>query len=130
MDDEEIHEHLAYLDGRSSENMHEAIAKLEASGVDIPGLMIKKYKISRRWADRASCVYHCMKYARTHEDAYELGIIALQDKSRAVRHRACMLLSATGRKEAIGHLEELLSDETSRNEALAVIDLLLNLKQT
>ena len=112
MDNEGVHEHLAYLDGRSSEDMHEAIAQLEALGVDIPGLMMKKYKISRRWADRASCVSHCIKYAGTHEDAYQIGIVALQDKSRAVRHKACMLLSATQKKEAIEHLEKLLPDQT------------------
>lgn len=126
---EEVHEYLAYLDGRSSAGMHEGIEKLEASGVDIPGLMMKRYKISRRWADRASCVYHCMKYAKTHEDAYQLGIIALQDKSKSVRHRACILLSATQRKEAVEHLELLLSDETSADEALAAMDVLLNLNQ-
>jgi hypothetical protein len=130
MDYEGVHEHLAYLDGRSSEDMHEAIAKLEELGVDIPGLMMKKYQISRRWADRASCVYHCIQYAVTHEEAYQVGIIALQDKSRAVRHKACMLLSAAQKKEAIEHLEKLLSDKTSRNDAVAAIDLLLNLKQT
>ena len=130
MDNEGVHEHLAYLDGRSSEDMHEAIATLEALGVDIPGLMIKKYKISRRWADRASCVYHCIKYARTHEDAYQVGITALQDKSRAVRHKACLLLSAAQKKEAIEHLEQLLSDKTSRNDAVAAIDVLSKLKHT
>jgi len=130
MDNEGVHEHLAYLDGRSSEDMHEAIATLEALGVDIPGLMMKKYRISRRWADRASCVYHCIKYARTHEDAYQVGITALQDKSRAVRHKACLLLSAAQKKEAIEHLEQLLSDKTSRNDAVAAIDVLSKLKHT
>ena len=130
MNNEGAHEYFAYLDGRSPTGMHERIEELEASGVDIPNLMMKMYKISRRWADRASCVYHCIKYATTHEDAYQLGIIALQDKSKSVRHRACILLSATQRKEAIEHLEVLLSDETSRDDALAAIEVLLNLNQT
>jgi hypothetical protein len=94
VNNEGVHEYLAYLDGRSSVGMKEGVEKLEALGVDIPGLMMKRYKFSRRWADRTSCVYHCMKYAKTHEDAYQLGIIALQDKSKTVRHQACMLLSA------------------------------------
>jgi hypothetical protein len=127
---EGVHEHLAYLDGRTSEDMRKAIAELEALGVDIPSLMMKKYKISRRWADRALCVHHCMKYAKTHEDAYQVGIIALLDKSRSVRRRACMLLSATQKKEAIEHLEGLLSDETSRDDVVAAIDVLSDLYQT
>ena len=127
MNDEKLHEYLAFLDGRSSAGMQEGIEKLEALGIDIPSLMMKQYKISRRWADRTSCVYHCIKYAKTHEDAYQVGIIALRDKSKTVRHQACMVLSAAQRKEAIEHLEELLSDETSRDDAVAAIDLLLNL---
>jgi hypothetical protein len=89
--------------------------------------MLKRYKFSRRWADRKSCVYHCIKYAKTHEDAYQVGIIALQDKSKTVCHQACLLLSAAQRKEAIEHLEELLSDEESRDDAVTAIDVLLNL---
>jgi hypothetical protein len=110
--------------------MHEGIEKLEALGVDIPSLMMKRYKFSRRWADRTSCVYHCIKYAMTNEDAYQVGIIALRDKSKTVRHQACMLLSAAQKKDAIEHLEELLSDETSRDDAVAAIGVLLNLNHT
>jgi HEAT repeat protein len=88
---------------------------------------MKRYKFSRRWADRASCVHHCMKYAKTNEDAYQVGIIALQDKSKTVRHQACMLLSAASKKNAIEPLEKLLSDEASRDDAAAAIDVLLNL---
>ena len=91
---------------------------------------MKKYRISRRWADRASCVYHCIKYAKTHENAYQVGIIALKDKSKTVRHQACMLLSAAQKKDAIEHLEELLADEASRDDAVAAIDVLLNLNHT
>ena len=130
MNNEGEHEYLAYLDGRSPAGMQEGIEKLEALGVDIPNLMMKRYKFSRRWADRTSCVFHCMQYAKTNEDAYQVGIIALQDKSKTVRHQACMLLSATQKKEAIEHLEELLSDEASRDDAAAAIYVLSNLNQT
>ena len=127
MNNEGVHEYLAYLDGRSPAGIQEGIEKLEALGVDIPSLMMKRYKFSRRWADRTSCVYHCIKYAKTNEDAYQVGIIALKDKSKTVRHQACLLLSAAQKPEAIEYLEELLSDEASRDDALAAIDVLLNL---
>jgi hypothetical protein len=127
VNNERVHEYLAYLDGRSAAGMQDGIEKLEALGVDIPDLMMKRYKFSRRWADRASCVYHCIKYAKTNGDAYQVGIIALQDKSKTVRHQACLLLSAAQKKEAIEHLEELISDEASRDDAVAAIDVLLNL---
>jgi hypothetical protein len=127
VNNERVHEYLAYLDGRSAAGMQDGIEKLEALGVDIPDLMMKRYKFSRRWADRASCVYHCIKYAKTNGDAYQVGIIALQDKSKTVRHQACLLLSAAQKKEAIEHLEELISDDASRDDAVAAIDVLLNL---
>jgi hypothetical protein len=127
VNNEGVHEYLAYLDGRSPAGVQEGIEKLEALGVDIPNLMMKRYKFSRRWADRASCVHHCMKYAETNEDAYQVGIIALRDKSKTVRHQACLLLSAASKKDAIEHLEKLLSDAASRDDAAAAIDVLLNL---
>ncbi len=125
MNDEKIYEYLDYLDGRSSADHHKAIAKLEALGANIPSLLLKKYKISRRWSDRASCVYHCIEYAKTDKDAYQIGIIALHDKSRAVRRRACKLLSVAQKPEAIEHLEELLYDEASMNDAIAAINALI-----
>jgi hypothetical protein len=127
VNNEEVHKYLTYLDGRSPSDEHEAIAKLDALGADIPGLMMKRYKISRRWSDRASCVKHCIKYAKTNKDAYQIGITALRDKSKLVRHKACMLLSVAQKKEAIEHLKDLLSDEASREDAVAAIDVLLNL---
>lgn len=120
----EMQKYLDYLDGRSSGNELAAIAKLEESGVNIPRLLMKRYKISRRWADRASCVNHCMKYAKTDENAYQLGIIALHDKSKMVRRKACILLSAAQRREAIEHLNDLLSNESSSEDAAAAINAL------
>lgn len=122
-----MHKYLVRLQGRSSNNRYEAIAGLEALGANVPGLLLKKYKVSRRWSDRATCVFHCIEYAKTSEDAYQLGIIALQDKSKTVRRRACMLLSAAQRHEAIEHLETLISNEASSNDARIAIETLQKL---
>ncbi len=129
MNSEEVSKYLDQLDGRTPREEKDAIEKLEALGIDIPSLLHKKYKISRRWLDRASCVYHCIRYAKTNEYAYQLGISALQDKSKTVRHRACMLLSVAQKQEAVEHLENLLSDEASKNDAIAAIDALRNHNQ-
>lgn len=119
-----MHKCLAYLNGRAPGDVYKALGELEILGVNIPSLMLKRYKISRRWSDRALCVSQCIEYATTDEDAYRLGIIALKDKSRAVRRRACKLLSVAQKREAIGHLEGLLSNEASRADAEATIDAL------
>lgn len=124
LDNEKFHKYLAYLDGRAPGRELKAIAKLEELGISIPNLLMKRYKVSRRWSDRALCVSHCMAYSKSNEDAYQLGIAALQDKSRTVRRKACMLLSFAQRQEAIKHLEKLLSDEALKGDALAAIDAL------
>jgi len=126
---EEVHKYLVCLEGRAAAKKHEAIAKLEALGADIPDLLMKKYKVSRWWSDRASCVYHCIKYAKTNEDAYQIGILALHDKSKVVRHRACALLSVAQKQEAIEHLEDLIFDKASASDATAAIDALTNRSQ-
>ena len=121
MDDEQLHKHLASLEGRSQKRVGLVLAHLEASGVDIPGLLTKRYAISRRWADRALCVSECIRYAKTNDDAWRLGIDALGDRSRSVRRIACSLLAKARRPEAIGHLEKLLSDEELESDAQAAI---------
>ena len=124
MNDEEAYKHLAFQDGRTSANHEEAIAALEALGIDVPGLLLEKYKISRRWSDRAICVSHCMEYSKSNEDAYQLGILALQDKSKIVQRKACALLSVSQRHDAIVHLEKLLDDRALRKHAQTAIDAL------
>ncbi len=124
VEDEKIRKYIACLEGRSPGNEHKAIAGLEELGVNIPRLLKKRYKLSRRWSDRALCVSHCMEYSKTNEDAYQLGIMALQDRSRTVRRRACALLLVAQNQEAIEHLEKLLLDEALQDDALAVINAL------
>lgn len=124
VDPDKISEYLAYLDGRAASNEADAISGLEAMGVDVPALMLKRYEHSRRWSDRASSVHHCTRYASLSPAAFELGVIALRDRSRLVRSRACMLLTFTQNPKAIEPLRELLDDAALRDEAAAAIDIL------
>lgn len=121
MEDEQLHKYFAYLEGRSQKRVGLVLAHLEVSGVDIPELLTKRYGISRRWADRALCVSECIRYAKTNDDAYRLGIAALEDRSRSVRRIACSLLAKAQRPEAIEHLEKLLPDEVLGDDAKAAI---------
>lgn len=124
MGDEKLNGYLAYLDGRSPGGEHQAIKKMEELGVDIPNLLARRYKISRRWSDRALCISHCIEHSKTSDIAYELGILALQDRSRTVRRAACRLLTAAQKHEAIEQLEKLLADEASKDDAEAAISAL------
>ena len=118
---------LAFLDGRTENYQLAAIEALEAMGADVPQLLLKKYRISRRWSDRASCVYHCIRYVSESEDAYALGIAALDDRSRIARKRACILLSNAQNPRTIEKLQRLLSNPASAADAQTAIDTLANL---
>lgn len=62
--------------------------------------------------------------ARENEDAVQLGIAALNDRSRVVRHRACSLLAYSLRDDALPYLRQLLMhhDPSTKEDARAAID--------
>ena len=111
-----------YLDGSGSDYEYDAVSRLKDSVADFPALLLDKYKRSRKWGERLSCVYHAMPYARENESAYELGVTALQDKSKVVRYRACMLLALSLRSEAVAYLSRLLDSDDTGEHAEAAID--------
>ena len=97
---------LSQLDGSGSDQEYKAIAELRKLGDDLPKTLFEKYKTSKKWGERASCVYHCISYAREVDAASQLGIAALDDKSKAVRYRACMLLAYSLKREALPALTQ------------------------
>jgi hypothetical protein len=118
----EIEQHLSKLDGRGSDSEFAAVEALAKLGDRFPELLLDKYRSARKWGDRASCVYHATKYAKSNEAAYKVGIEALRDRSKVVRYRACLLLAVAQRAEAIGFLEPLLFDSNTGSDAKAAID--------
>lgn len=69
-----------------------------------------------------SCVYYASKYALASEDAYELAIEALADKSKRVSYQACLLLAVAQKSSSLVPLATLLSDPESSEDAKAAID--------
>ena len=106
MHTEEIEVLLSKLDGSGSDTEFSAVTALQSTGM-LPALLLGKYQRSRAWQERASCVYHAIKFARESQEAFELGVNALRDKSKVVRYRAAMLLAISQRREAIPHLQQL-----------------------
>ena len=129
MESSEINELLAFLDGRGSDEEYKAIERLKDFEVNLPEVLLNKYNNSKKWGERASCLYHSIKYAKNNENSYQLGIKALNDKSKVVRYRACMLLAVAQKKEAIPFLEELLENNDSQSDAIAAIDAIKNNNQ-
>lgn len=120
-----IDELLSALDGTGSDAEWKAVFELRARLKDnLPDHLLRKYRKSRRWQVRSSCVYHSLKFARTSEAAKNLGLLALHDRSKVVRYRACMLLACTQRNDVLPALSDSLSTIPSdtRDDLLAAID--------
>jgi len=103
---------IKFIDGTGSDQEYEAVRYLRSAVDDLPSLFLEQYKKSKSAGQRASFVYHSMKYARDKEPAFNLGVIALSDRSKKVKYRACMLLSYSLNKNALPELEKLRVLET------------------
>ena len=120
---------LDNIDGSGSDSEYDAIRKLHKLDIDLPHLLLEKYRQAKKWQERRSCVYHSMRYARDNSNAVQLGIEALSDKSKVVRFRACMLLAYSLKKEALNALHETskrVSDKETIENVLAAVDAIKN----
>ena len=126
MNKSEIAKYLNKLDGSGSDEEYQAIKSLSSLGDKLPSLLLKKYHSSSKWGERASCVYHAIKYAHKNQDAFQLGIESIKDKSKKVRYRACMLLAVSQNIKAIPYLKPLLNVSGSQEDAKAAIDAIEN----
>jgi hypothetical protein len=119
---------LRQLDGSGSDTEWVAIRFLKQElGSQLPVALLDLYRQSSRAGARAACVYHAIRHSPTDEAAYQLGLEALEDKSKIVRYRACMLLSYAQRSSALIPLQLALerakgdtsSDITAAIDAIA-----------
>lgn len=62
---------------------------------------LKAFPRARKSQTRAFLIFSSMRYAQTHEEAYQLGVAGLNDRSGLVRYRACMLLACSLRKDTL-----------------------------
>ena len=112
---------LLKLDGSGSDAEWGAVMQLRKRD-DFPDLLFDRYKDSKNWSTRASCVYHATMYAKESEKARQLGVLATQDKSKVVRYRAALLLAVAQNESAIGALVAMKEkSESSAMDAVAAI---------
>ena len=103
---------IAGLDLRGGEAGDEAWAKLRPLGFAVVPYLLDSYPKMRTWEGRCAAVYHSTRYSRISGEAFELGILALRDRSYMVRYRACGLLAYSLRKDALAALEDVsVSDD-------------------
>jgi len=123
---------LQQLDGKGSEKERAAVHELRDSlGTAFPDKMLSHYRISRIKGIRASCLFYCFPNARTSNAAKELAMLALRDKSKVVRYRACQLLAYSQDRNLLGRIEQLRNsiDAESRPDLDAVLDAISNQNQ-
>ena len=107
---------IGKIDGSDSTEEWDAVEKLRTLGTGFPTLLLERYRASKAWRVRRSCVYHALRYARGSDDAVQLGREALQDRSKPVRHRACELLAYSLRKDVISELKQALATTKRADE--------------
>jgi hypothetical protein len=112
MDKSKLEFLLEKLNGSGSDEEYQAVNELRKLGNEFPVYLLRKYRDSKKWKERSSCVHNSTRYAKESPQALELGLEALSDKSKHVRYLACLLLAWSLKKEVLPHLRARLVEET------------------
>ncbi len=124
MDDQEIASLVRRLDTHKWLEQEAAWGKLRPLGERVVPFLLEAYPTTRKWQGRVALVFYSIRYARTSEAAFRLGLAACEDKATLVRYRACGLLAYSLRDDALEPLEALLRHRDGRTaeDAAAAID--------
>jgi hypothetical protein len=123
MEPEQIRAAVKKLDTVNPSQQDSTWDALKNVGENLVPYLIEFYPHTRKWQGRASILKHCVRYAEKRSDVVQLGLNALQDKSSAVRFRACELLARSLNPMAIPNLKKLLNHsdrKTLKNASLAI----------
>jgi len=116
---------LRRVDGSGKAGERDAVAELKRRyGSELPRLLLEHYKTAKSYKIRAACVYYCLDFSRVSNAAIELAKIAIADKSRVVRYRACMLLACSLRSDILPTLRQMIpsTERETRDDLIAAID--------
>lgn len=98
----------------------------------LPDELLSYYRLSKDANARLACVYYSLPFAKKSKAAFDLGVLALTDRSKEVRFRACMLLALSQKKEAIPDLRQAsdkVNDAETKGNIFAAIDAILSNNQ-
>ena len=128
MEPDKIRAYVTRLETTKSLEAEAAWAELRPLGIEVVSYLAEAYPKMKKWQGRVFLVFHSIRYAKESEDAFQLGIMALNDRATLVRYRACGLLAYSQRKAAIPHLKKLLrhEDDETVADAKAAIDAIKN----
>ncbi|MEQ1632208.1 MAG: hypothetical protein ABL997_07525 [Planctomycetota bacterium] len=124
MDTAAIESLVARLDTKDARAGEDAWGQLRHLGEAVVPSLLGLYPRARTWQGRTSLVFHSIRYARTSEAAFQLGVMALADRSYMVRYRACGLLAYSLRMDALAPLRPVVvhADPRTAEDAAAAID--------
>jgi len=124
MNDSQIREALARLDTTNTGVQEAAWALLRPLGGAVVPFLAECFPRTKKAQGRVALVFHAIRFARESQSAFELGVLALNDKATLVRYRACALCAYSLRDDAVPHLKLLLkhSDSNTVADAKAAID--------
>src|SRR6516225_7203222 len=128
MDDDQIRTLVARFDTTDDSVRNEAWQQLRGLGERVVPFFEEFIVRAKKLAARRDSAFHCIKYARTSEAAFRVGLLAIGDKSTIVRYRGCCVLAYSLRKAALPALTALLghSDAKTVEDAKAAIDSIQN----
>jgi hypothetical protein len=79
---------------------------------------------AKQFEVRRDIAYHCIRFARSSEIAFRIGLMAVEDRSRVVRYRGCSILAYSLRADALPALKKQLThaDVKTVEDVKAAID--------
>jgi hypothetical protein len=108
---EEIRAVVRRLNSPTVAAEEQAWSELRGLGEIVVPYLRDAYPTFKRWQGRVSLVFHSIRYARVSEDAFRLGLEAVNDRATVVRYRACALLAYSLRADALFRLNQLLKHD-------------------
>ena len=124
MDEAQIKALVRQLDTKDRAVEESAWAQLRPLGAAVVPHLAEFYPNAKKSEGRRAIVFHAIRYARTSEAAFQLGVAGLSDRASIVRFRACGVLAYSLRRDALPYLEVLLKhqDRKTVEDARAAID--------
>jgi len=128
MDDDQIRTLVARFDTNDNSVRNEAWQQLRELDERVVPFFEDFFGHAKKLAARRDIAFHCIRYARTSEAAFRVGLLAIGDKSTIVRYRGCCVLAYSLRRDALAALTGLLdhSDAKTVEDAKAAIDAIRN----
>jgi hypothetical protein len=117
--DKEIMSAVEKLDTRSESAIEDQWLVIREHGIELMPYFKRAYPQMRNAPGRRALIFYATPYARKSEDALQLGLSAMQDRSGHVRDRACGLLAYSLRNDALNFLEAAMNDERAEVRAAA-----------